>query len=123
MKVKIVRWRARWGRSVSAGASRSCSTRCSPPTRFSQFQKRLGIATNILAKRLEDLVASGIMEHRPGAAGEQAESFLMQKGLELKPVVVALTQWATSGCGLGRAGSRPSAEVNRWRPRMRFRRE
>ena len=62
-------------------------------TRFSQFQKSLGVATNILAKRLEDFVESGLMEHRPGATGEQAEYVLTRKGLELKPVIIALTEW------------------------------
>jgi DNA-binding HxlR family transcriptional regulator len=63
-------------------------------TRFSQFQKSLSIATNVLAKRLDDFVATGLMEHRPPrAAGEQAEYVLTQKGLELKPVVIALTEW------------------------------
>jgi DNA-binding HxlR family transcriptional regulator len=63
-------------------------------TRFSQFQKSLGIATNILAKRLEGFVAAGLMEHRqPGASGEQAEYLLTQQGVELKPVIIALTQW------------------------------
>lgn len=62
-------------------------------TRFSQFQKSLGVATNILSKRLEDFVAAGIMEHRPGAPGEQAEYLLTRKGMELKPFVVALTDW------------------------------
>jgi DNA-binding HxlR family transcriptional regulator len=63
-------------------------------TRFSQFQKRLGIATNILAKRLEGFVEAGLMERRqPQAPGEQAEYVLTQKGLELKPVIIALTQW------------------------------
>jgi DNA-binding HxlR family transcriptional regulator len=63
-------------------------------TRFSQFQKSLGIATNILAKRLEGFVAAGLMERRqPGASGEQAEYVLTQKGLELKPVIIALTEW------------------------------
>jgi DNA-binding HxlR family transcriptional regulator len=63
-------------------------------TRFSQFQKSLGIATNILAKRLEGFVAAGLMEHRqPGASGEQAEYLLTKKGLELKPVIIALTEW------------------------------
>lgn len=63
-------------------------------TRFSQFQKSLGIATNILAKRLEGFVAAGLMEHRqPGASGEQADYHLTQKGLELKPVIMALTAW------------------------------
>jgi DNA-binding HxlR family transcriptional regulator len=63
-------------------------------TRFSQFQKSLGIASNILARRLEGFVQAGLMEHRqPGASGEQAEYLLTQKGLELKPVIIALTEW------------------------------
>ena len=63
-------------------------------THFSQFQKSLGIATNILAKRLESFVAAGIMEQRqPGASGERTEYLLTQKGLELKSVIIALTEW------------------------------
>jgi DNA-binding HxlR family transcriptional regulator len=63
-------------------------------TRFSQFEKSLGLATNILAKRLEGFVAAGLMEHRqPGASGAQAEYLLTPKGLELKPVIIALTEW------------------------------
>jgi DNA-binding HxlR family transcriptional regulator len=61
-------------------------------TRFSQFQKSLGIATNILAKRLEGFVAAGLME-QPRSSGAQAEYLLTQKGLELKPVIMALTEW------------------------------
>jgi len=63
-------------------------------THFSQFEKSLGIATNILSKRLEDFIAAGLMEHRqPEAPGEQAEYLLTQKGLELKPVIMSLTAW------------------------------
>jgi DNA-binding HxlR family transcriptional regulator len=62
-------------------------------TRFSQFQKSLGVATNILARRLEDFVEAGLMEHRPGAAGEQAEYVLTRKGLELMPAIIALGDW------------------------------
>jgi DNA-binding HxlR family transcriptional regulator len=63
-------------------------------THFSQLQKSLGIATNILAKRLESFVAAGIMEQRqPGASSERTEYLLTQKGLELKPVIIALTEW------------------------------
>src|SRR5215212_5581831 len=62
-------------------------------TRFSQFQKSLGVATNVLAKRLEDFVSAGLMEHRPGVAGEQAEYLLTRKGLELKTSIIALTEW------------------------------
>lgn len=63
-------------------------------TRFSQFQKSLGVATNILSGRLEGFVAAGIMERRrSGASGEQAEYLLKPKGLALKPVIIALTEW------------------------------
>ena len=62
-------------------------------TRFSQFQKSLGIATNILAKRLEVFVVAGLME-QPRSSGAHAEEYLLtQKGLELKPVIIALTEW------------------------------
>jgi DNA-binding HxlR family transcriptional regulator len=71
-------------------------------TRFSQFQKSLGLATNILAKRLEGFVAAGIMAHRQaGAPGEQAEYLLTEKGLELKPVIIALTEWGDKWVGPG----------------------
>ena len=34
------------------------------------------------------------MEQRqPGASGERTEYLLTQKGLELKPVIIALTEW------------------------------
>lgn len=63
-------------------------------TRFSQFQKSLGIATNILAKRLDGFVAAGLMEHQQGSSsGEQADYLLTDKGRELKPVIIALTEW------------------------------
>ena len=62
--------------------------------RFSQFQKGLGIATNILTRRLEAFVAAGLMERkRPRKPGDPAEYRLTRKGLELKPVVIALTEW------------------------------
>lgn len=61
-------------------------------TRFTQFQQSLGIATNILTRRLEDFVAAGLMERR--YAPDQPPAYLLsQKGLELKPVIVALTEW------------------------------
>jgi DNA-binding HxlR family transcriptional regulator len=70
-------------------------------TRFSQFQKSLGIASNVLARRLEGFVAEGIMEHRQGSAGEPAEYLLTRKGLELKPTIIALTQWGDKWVQLG----------------------
>jgi DNA-binding HxlR family transcriptional regulator len=82
-------------------------------TRFSQFQKSLGVATNILAKRLDDFVAAGIMEHRPGAPGEQAEYVLTRKGMELKPFVVALTDWGDKWVRLGPVRSVDRTSVDR----------
>jgi DNA-binding HxlR family transcriptional regulator len=85
-------------------------------TRFSQFQKSLGIATNILTRRLEDFVAANLMEHRqPSGSGETGEYVLTQKGLELKPVIIALTEWsgATNGCGRARSYSRTRPMANR----------
>jgi DNA-binding HxlR family transcriptional regulator len=64
-------------------------------TRFSQFQRSLGLATNILTKRLEDFVVAGLMQRRqPGTSGEQAEYLLTPKGLDFKPVIMALAEWA-----------------------------
>jgi DNA-binding HxlR family transcriptional regulator len=63
-------------------------------TRFSQFQESLGIATNVLAKRLETFVETGLMKRRPrGGATEQPDYTLTKKGLDLKPVIIALTEW------------------------------
>jgi DNA-binding HxlR family transcriptional regulator len=68
-------------------------------TRFSEFQKTLAIASNILAKRLDEFVDSGLMKRRPD--GEQAEYVLTRKGLELKPVIIALTEWGDKWVKLG----------------------
>lgn len=57
-------------------------------TRFSDFERRLGVAPNILAKRLDGFVADGLMQRR----GDR-EYALTQKGRELGTVVVALTEW------------------------------
>ncbi|GGT18976.1 winged helix-turn-helix transcriptional regulator [Nonomuraea spiralis] len=62
-------------------------------TRFADFQ-RLGIATNILAKRLDSLVEAGILERRPGKEQPDRSRYAVtRKGLDLAPVIIALTQW------------------------------
>jgi DNA-binding HxlR family transcriptional regulator len=62
-------------------------------TRFGDFLT-LGIATNILKSRLDRFVAAGIMERRSNAASpEHFEYVLTDKGRELAPVIVALTEW------------------------------
>lgn len=63
-------------------------------TRFGEFQRSLGIATNVLAGRLEGFVADGLMERQP--APDQPEVFeyvLTDKGRDLTTTLVALTEW------------------------------
>lgn len=59
-------------------------------TRFSDFQHNLGIATNVLASRLDDFVAAGIMERIGDGATEYR---LTDKGRDLAPALIALTTW------------------------------
>lgn len=60
--------------------------------RFDQFQHSLGIARNILTARLGKLVDEGILEKRP-LEGGRYEYVLTDKGLELQPVLLAMTHW------------------------------
>ena len=62
-------------------------------TRFMEFQRSLGVAPNVLTKRLGDFVEAGLFELREGAAGGHPEYVLTSKGLDLQPVIVSLTEW------------------------------
>src|SRR3954463_2348161 len=62
--------------------------------RFDDFQRRLGIARNVLADRLARLTDEGMLERvayqeRP----VRHEYRLTEKGIDLWPVVVSLLQW------------------------------
>ncbi|HEX4574691.1 MAG TPA: helix-turn-helix domain-containing protein, partial [Gemmatimonadales bacterium] len=61
-------------------------------TRFTDFQKSLGLAPNVLAARLEHFIAEGLMNALPGPTGH-AEYHLTKKGLDFKPVLIALSEW------------------------------
>jgi DNA-binding HxlR family transcriptional regulator len=72
--------------------------------RFSDFQRSLGVAPNILARRLERLVEAGIMEARPSAGNADHRDYVLtQKGMDFKPVVIALTAWGDKWIGPGPA--------------------
>ena len=63
-------------------------------TRFEDFQRRLGIARNMLTARLETLVDAGVMERRIyDEARGRADYVLTAMGRELWPVLVTLRQW------------------------------
>ncbi|MBT2337836.1 MULTISPECIES: winged helix-turn-helix transcriptional regulator [Pseudomonas] len=62
--------------------------------RFSEFQKNLGLARNILASRLKVLVHVGVFETRPASDGSAYKEYaLTQKGREVFPIVVSMRQW------------------------------
>jgi DNA-binding HxlR family transcriptional regulator len=62
--------------------------------RYGDFQKRLGIATNVLKVRLDGLVDAGIMERRNYSRDPGLYEYLLtDKGRELVPTILALTEW------------------------------
>lgn len=62
--------------------------------RFGEFERRLGIAKNVLSARLKHLVAAGVLERRPSAEdAREVEYRLTASGKDLAPVLVALAQW------------------------------
>jgi DNA-binding HxlR family transcriptional regulator len=65
-------------------------------TRFSEFQKSLGIAPDVLTDRLNTLVAHGVMEKRPYRNPGERSRFSYaptDAGKELAVLLGALQQW------------------------------
>jgi DNA-binding HxlR family transcriptional regulator len=63
-------------------------------SRFDQFQKGLGIAPNILSKRLNALVEDGFLErHRYSKKPPRDEYLLTPLGRDFRMVIVALYAW------------------------------
>ncbi len=62
--------------------------------RFEDFQRRLGLARNILTDRLQRLVAAGVFERTPyQERPERFEYRLTEAGHDLWPTIIALRQW------------------------------
>jgi len=63
-------------------------------TRFDQFQTSLGIAPNMLTKRLHALVESGLLEKRAYSEHPpRYEYVLTERGRDFRPVLWALLAW------------------------------
>ena len=63
-------------------------------TRYTDFQRSLGIATNILQVRLDGFVDAGIMRrHQYSEQPALYEYLLTDKGRDLAPTLIALTDW------------------------------
>ncbi len=63
-------------------------------TRFDDLRSRLGISRNVLADRLDHLVAHGVLERVPYQQHPLRHDYrLTEKGVDLWPVLTAMRQW------------------------------
>jgi DNA-binding HxlR family transcriptional regulator len=63
-------------------------------TRFDEFQRNLGIAPNMLTRRLKSLVAAGLLERRKYSARPlRYEYVVTERGLDFRPVLWTLAAW------------------------------
>lgn len=73
-------------------------------TRFDQFQKNLGIAPNILTRRLADLTAAGLLARRQySERPPRYEYVLTACGRDYLPVLHAIGAWGQSHFGDARS--------------------
>ena len=78
--------------------------------RFSDMQRNLGIARNILSSRLQTLVGAGILERR--RYQEEPERFeyrLTAAGRDLYPAIIAIMRWGDEHLATTR---RPPVELH-----------
>ena len=63
-------------------------------TRFDEFQKSLGIAPNMLTRRLSGLVEAGLLERRRYSERPPREEYLLtERGRDFRPVLLAFMAW------------------------------
>ena len=63
-------------------------------TRFDEFQKSLGIAPNMLTRRLNGLVESGLLERRLYSERPRREEYVLTpRGKDFRPVLWAMLAW------------------------------
>jgi DNA-binding HxlR family transcriptional regulator len=63
-------------------------------TRFDEFQKSLGIAPNMLTRRLNGLVDAGLLERRRYSDHPPRDEYrLTERGRDFRPVVLSLLAW------------------------------
>ena len=63
-------------------------------TRFTDFQRSLGVAPNILKTRLDGFVDAGIMRRQQYSEQPELHEYLLtEKGRDLAPALIALTEW------------------------------
>ncbi len=64
--------------------------------RFDEFQKSLGVAPNILTRRLNALVEAGLLERRRYSNHPPRDEYVLTKrGRDFHPILLALSAWGT----------------------------
>ncbi|MBH3312887.1 helix-turn-helix transcriptional regulator, partial [Pseudomonas mosselii] len=62
--------------------------------RFSELQKNLGLAKNILASRLKLLVEAELLVQQPASDGSAYKEYVLtERGRSVFPIVIGLRQW------------------------------
>ena len=85
--------------------------------RFSQFQKNIGLAKNILTVRLRALVEHGILTTAPASDGSAYQEYVLTpKGRGLFPIMVALRQWSEAYSGEPKGFSTLLVDRDKGRP-------
>ena len=68
------------------------------PQRYGDLQRQLGVPTNMLATRLKELEAAGVLRRLPIKHNTRA-CVLTDRGLELADAITALGRWGASLLG------------------------
>ena len=83
-------------------------------TRFDAFQRSLGIAPNILTRRLAALVKDGLLERRQYSdRPARSEYRLTARGRDYLPILHALGAWGARHFGSGAVSELIDAETGR----------
>lgn len=61
--------------------------------RFDELQEKLGVSRNLLAQRLKQLMASGLLMKRQIPGSRRYAYWPTPKCLELRPAILALAEW------------------------------
>jgi DNA-binding HxlR family transcriptional regulator len=71
-------------------------------TRFDQFRASLGIAPNILARRLSALTETGLLEKRSYSERPPRDEYVItEAGRDFLPILQAIGAWGRKHNGLG----------------------
>ena len=71
-------------------------------TRFDQFRANLGIAPNILTRRLAALTVGGLLERRRYCERPPRDEYVLtEAGRDFLPIILAFGAWGRKHCGGG----------------------